>query len=450
MVALAVVATGCYGGDGYNDYTKGPSAPGGATSVAEYGPGAFSHPAANLTDLEKARFRIGDVFFTEPWSAAPGSNPERDGLGPTYLATSCAACHPADGRGSAPGTPGDQGSPLLRFTDGEGHAAVLDAYHIQLQTYAVDGVDAEGWFDIEWDMVPGSYPDGAVYELRRPVVTVGGGVFGRLDGLAASGVRVGPSLIGLGLLEAIAEEDIRANSDPDDFDGDGISGEVSVVDSPTLGSSVLGRFGLKANVASVEDQTAVAYLLDLGVTTGIHPVENCPTPQIACAEAATGGSPEISADRFADVVFYTQTLSVPSRAFAEDESVVEGEALFVDLGCTSCHIRRWETSDHEIGAVSNQVIYPYTDLLLHDMGEGLSDGRTDGVASASEWRTAPLWGLGLTRSVNSDAGFLHDGRARTIEEATLWHGGEAEAARTAFTALSAGNRELVLIFLKSL
>lgn len=450
VVLLAVGVAACYGGDGYNDYTQGPSAPGGATSVAEYGPGAFSHPAANLTEPELARFRIGDRFFTESWSAAPGEAAERDGLGPTYLATSCAACHPADGRASAPGTPGDEGSPILRFTDGGDGSASLDAYHVQLQTAAIDGADPEGRLVIEWELVPGSYPDGTPYELRKPVVSVENEAFGSLASGVASGVRVGPVLIGLGLLEAIPEADIRANADPNDLDRDGISGKVAIVDSPTLGAGVLGRFGYKANVATVEDQAASAYLLDLGITTEIHPDENCPQVQIGCAGGVSGGAPEISEDRFTDVVFYTQTLAVPSRAFAEDESVLDGEAVFDQLGCTTCHRRQWKTGDHELDAVSRQVIYPYTDLLLHDLGPGLTDGRSDGVAGPTEWRTAPLWGLGLTRSVNSNAGFLHDGRARTIEEAILWHAGEASESRTRFSSLSAENRELVLIFLKSL
>lgn len=450
VVVLSVVAVGCYGGDGYNDYTKGPSAPGGATSVAEYGPGAFSHPAANLSDLEEARFRIGDTFFTEPWTSAPGSNPERDGLGPTYLATSCAACHPADGRSAAPGTAGDDGSPILRFVDSEGVATNQDAYHFQLQTVAVDGVEPEATLDIVWEVIEGQYPDGTPYSLRRPVVSVTGESFGSLSDATATGLRVGPALIGLGLLEAIPEADIRAGADPEDSNGDGISGRISTVDSELSGADALGRFGLKANVATVAEQTAIAYLLDLGITTPLHPEENCPPAQAACAGAASGGSPEISEDRFDDVVFYTQTLAVPSRAFAEDESVIEGEALFDELGCSLCHVRRWETGDHQIEAVSNQTIYPYTDLLLHDMGPELSDGRADGVATATEWKTPALWGLGLTRSVNAAAGFLHDGRARSIEEAILWHGGEASESRGGFVALSEGDRDLLLIFLKSL
>ena len=443
-----MIVAGCYGGEGYNDYSEGPSAPGGATSVDEYGPGAFSQPAANLTDEGLAAFRIGDAFFTLPWSAAPGDAPESDGLGPTYLATSCAACHVADGRGSQPNTPGDEGMGILRFADDDGRAADLADYHIQLQPLAIDGVPAEGSFEVAWIEEPGAYPDGTTYSLRRPEVSI------RADDpdlsrSAAASLRIAPPLIGLGLLEAIPESAIRAIADPEDVDGDGISGRVHMV--RTLdGRQALGRFGLKANVATVEDQTALAYLLDMGITTPALPDENCPGFQSECRDAPSGGQPEISASRFADVVFYTATLAPPSRPFAEDQSVVEGAALFEALGCVACHVQRFETGSHEIEAMSGQTIYPYTDLLLHDMGPGLSDGRTDGDAAASEWRTPALWGLGLTRTVNASAGFLHDGRARSIEEAVLWHGGEASAARDAFMKLSAENRHLVLVFLKSL
>jgi CxxC motif-containing protein (DUF1111 family) len=188
----------------------------------------------------------------------------------------------------------------------------------------------------------------------------------------------------------------------------------------------------------------------MGITSPSLPNQNCPTIQIACAEAGSGGSPEISRDRLDAVIFYSQTLAVPARKGVSDASVVEGEEIFDSLRCSACHIARWTTGEHSVTALSKQTILPYTDMLLHDMGAGLSDGRSDGTASPSEWRTSPLWGLGMIRSVNPDSGFLHDGRARTIEEAVLWHGGEAAVARNGFVALDAADRERLLIFLKSL
>ncbi len=448
MLATAVVIGACSVGS-YGDYDAGAAFPGGEGTVSNHGPGAFSQPAANLDAEQRARFRIGDVFFTEEWFPAGQGRDERDGLGPTYLASSCAACHPADGRSDAPATPGSVSQPILRFTDGAGTAVSLDAYGHQLQTASIDGVPAEAQLKVSWREVPSAYPDGTAYSLREPIVEVEREVFGSLDGVTASGVRVGPALIGLGLLEAIPESEIRAIADPGDNDGDGVSGRVNEV--TTLGGErAIGRFGYKANIATIADQTAIAYLLDLGVTSPAFPAENCPIPQVACSTAVSGGSPEISANRFADVVIYASTLAVPGRPSAGDPGVVEGEMIFAVIGCATCHVARWETGDHPIDAVAHQTIYPYTDLLLHDMGPGLSDGRTDGLAAPGEWRTAPLWGLGLVRSVNATAGFLHDGRARTIEEAVLWHGGEGSASRDAFVFLSSDDRQRVIQFLSSL
>jgi CxxC motif-containing protein (DUF1111 family) len=216
------------------------------------------------------------------------------------------------------------------------------------------------------------------------------------------------------------------------------------------GQPSVGRFGLKSNVATLVDQASLAYLLDMGITTPLFADENCPEVQTACAAMPSGGTPEISEDRLAAVVLYLRTLGVPARTNLDDASVAAGAALFAELGCAGCHVARWKTGDHPLAAVSNQTIYPYTDLLLHDMGPELSDGRIDGDASATEWRTTPLWGLGFVKAVNSDAGFLHDGRARTIEEAILWHGGEAAAGQTRFLSLDAAQREQLLHFLRSL
>lgn len=450
VVCAAVAVTACGSGSGFGTSDAEKSAPGGNGTVQIAGVGAFSQPAANLDAKGAATFRIGDEFFTESWTRAPGPDPTRDGLGPTYLAVSCAACHVADGRGSAPGTLLDRGSPILRFIDGEGAGTSIGPYALQVQSKAIDGVRAEARVEVRWEDVAGSYPDGAPYLLRRPSVLVTDEMFGPLAFSHATSVRVAPPLIGLGLLEAIPETAILENADPGDRDGDGISGVASQV-MPIGGTdTVIGRFGLKANVASVADQTALAYLLDIGITSPPLPDQNCPIVQIACGGAPGGGSPEISGERLDAVIFYSQTLAVPARKGVADASVVEGEDLFGSLGCSACHIARWETDSHALAALSNQTILPYTDLLLHDMGEGLSDGRSDGTASPTEWRTAPLWGLGMIRSVNPDAGFLHDGRARSIEEAILWHGGEAAASRNGFVALDVADRERLLIFLKSL
>ncbi len=445
VVVLAV--TGCFGGEGYGGPVDGPAAPGGEGTVSDQDTGAFSQPAANLSEENQALFRIGDTVFTDPWSPAAEGQQDRDGLGPTFLATSCAGCHPADGRDMPPSSEGPSGTPIIRFVDKKGDPVALDAYGIQIQTQAVDGVPAEAAIGIEWIEQGDAYPDGTAFSLRWPSVTILSPFFGPLVA-STSGIRLAPTLIGLGLLEAIPAPAIRANADPADDDGDGISGVVSEVHAD--GVSALGRFGLKANVATVADQVATAYLFDLGITSPPFPTENCPGPQDSCQQAPPGGSPEISAERLAAVVLYAQTLAVPARIGLDDTSVIAGEQLFDQLGCAACHTKRWETGAHEVESLSYQAIYPYTDMLLHDMGEGLSDGRRDGTAFPTEWRTSPLWGIGLARTVNPQAGFLHDGRARSIEEAILWHGGEAAGARDRFMSLSAADRTVLLLFIKSL
>jgi CxxC motif-containing protein (DUF1111 family) len=447
-VILLALTGGCANTSRHGGLPHGEIASGGDGTVIAEGKGAYSQPARNLDDHDIARFRVGDTFFTMPWDPAPGRSPERDGLGPTFLATSCAGCHPADGVGDAPGTVDSDGSPILRFTDQMGLAAYPPAYGYQIQTQSVAGVPGEATFTVTWIESAGEYDDGTSFSLRSPVVDVHWGVFGQPGGVTVSGLVVAPKLIGLGLLEAIPVPDIVAGADPDDEDGDGISGRVSWVDTPS--GPVPGRFGRKATVSTVADQVSMAYVLDLGITSPTSPSENCPTPQVECAAAPSGGAPEIAGDRFDDVVLYSQTLAVPARVSAEDASVIEGEAIFTTLGCSVCHVATWDTRTHVVPALADQTIHPYTDLLLHDMGQGLSDGRSVGDAGPTEWRTAPLWGLGSTHAVNPRAGFLHDGRARTIEEAVLWHGGEAQQSRDAFTSLSASDRQRVVAFLKSL
>ncbi len=450
IASVALALSGCGSGSSFGASDAEKAAPGGDGTVRITGVGAFSQPAANLDDVGAVVFRIGDEFFTEPWTSAPGPEPTRDGLGPTYLSASCAACHVADGRGSAPSSSTSESFPILRFVDDNGKDVTADAYGIQVQTQAIDGVLSEAIVEVRWEEVSGAYVDGTPYTLRRPVVTVRDEMFGSIGSLHARSVRVAPPLIGVGLLEAISASAILENADPEDLDGNGISGVASRAVPIGGGESVLGRFGLKSNVASIADQTAFAYLFDMGITSPSLPSQNCPTIQVACAEARSGGSPEISGDRLDAVIFYSQTLAVPARKGVSDASVVEGEEIFDTLGCSACHIARWTTGEHSVLALSEQTILPYTDMLLHDMGGGLSDGRSDGTALPSEWRTSPLWGLGMIRSVNPDAGFLHDGRARTIEEAVLWHGGEAAVARNGFVALDVADRERLLIFLKSL
>jgi CxxC motif-containing protein (DUF1111 family) len=258
-------------------------------------------------------------------------------------------------------------------------------------------------------------------------------------------------MIGLGLLEAVPEETILALADPADEDGDGVSGRPNYVWDASGGRMALGRFGWKANQPSLYQQTAAAFLGDIGITTDLFDQQDCMAGQTECLDSPDGGNPEITGDDLAKVVLYASSLAVPAMRGAVDPQVILGEKVFLEAGCASCHTPSLATGVHpDIPALSNQTIYPYTDLLLHDMGEGLADGRPDFEASGSEWRTPPLWGIGLIETVNGHAYLLHDGRARGLAEAILWHGGEAEAARDYFIELPADLREALLRFLEAL
>jgi CxxC motif-containing protein (DUF1111 family) len=319
----------------------------------------------------------------------------------------------------------------------------------QLQDRSIQNVPVEGHMNIAYTEVTGEYDDGTTYSLREPHYAVTDGTGTDMADLLIS-PRIAPVISGSGLIEAIPESSILDNEDDEDTDGDGISGRANIVQSAATGNDMLGRFGWKANVATVEDQVADAFLGDLGITSPIHPIENCTVVQIECKEAPNGGTPEITAERLAKVVFYASTLAIPKRRNLDDPDVIAGAALFDSLQCSVCHRPSFLTGDHAISAVANQTIFPFSDFLLHDMGSGLADGKPDGLATGSEWRTPPLWGIGLVEQVNGHTFFLHDGRARSLEEAVLWHGGEAQNSRDSFVALTSLDRTRLIAFLESL
>ncbi len=428
---------------------------GGDTTAFTITRNAFGLSARNLDTLERRTFAVGNSFFRQNWVTAPASTEARDGLGPTFNALSCSSCHLLDGRGKPPDDPedGERGLLLRLSIPGTGpHGGPLPepVYGGQLQDRAVVSVPIEGKFIIIYQEVPGAFDDGEQYSLRRPVYQFRDLKFGPMHPETLFSPRVGPAIVGMGLLEAIPEAVILSAADPNDADGDGISGRVNMVWDERKGAMSLGRFGWKANVPTIEQQTAGAFLGDLGVTSELFPDENCTAPQEACMAAPNGGRPEIGAKRLADVVFYTQTLAVPAMRDIDDPQVQQGAQVFVQAGCAICHTPQHTTGPHEIEALSNQTIYPYTDLLLHDMGPELADGRPDFEANGQEWRTPPLWGIGLVETVNDHTMFLHDGRARNLTEAILWHGGEAAAARDAFKALTKEERDALIRFLNSL
>ncbi len=450
-VALSVLlAIGC----APSGYEEGEELSGGDTTVFDRSQDAYTQPAANLTFEEVGTFEVGNNFNGDNWVVAPASTMTRDGLGPVFNATSCSACHARDGRGQPPAPGEEMLSMLIRLsvpgTDAHGGPLGEPTYGDQLQPRSIPGIAAEASTRVTWEDVPGTYADGSSYSLRRPVIEITSLAFGPMQQDTMTSARVAAPQYGLGLLEAVSEADLMANADPDDNDGDGISGRPNHVWNATLGATVIGRFGWKANQPSVRQQTAGALRGDIGITSAIFGEESCTAAETDCAAAPGGGAPEATDDILDAMVFYGQTLAVPGRRDVRNPEVLRGRALFRDAGCADCHVPSFTTGEHPIAALSNQRIWPYTDLLLHDMGEDLADHRPDYEATGTEWRTPPLWGIGLLETVNQHQFLLHDGRARGFAEAILWHGGEAETARVAFRAMSADDRAALLRFLGSL
>jgi CxxC motif-containing protein (DUF1111 family) len=323
-------------------------------------------------------------------------------------------------------------------------------YGDQLQIFGVKGVvPAEGEFSVQWLEQVFALPDGEQVRLRMPVLTITNLGYGSLGEDALTALRLAPPLIGLGLLEAVPEETILALAARAAVAG--IRGRANRVWDESQGKMVLGRFGLKANHGSLREQVAAAFINDIGLSNPVYPEQNCTPVQQTCQEQMAAGKPEITALRLAGTELYVRALQVPARRNTEDPEALRGEEMFAKAHCAVCHVPQLETgASPQLPQLAGQTIHPYTDLLLHDMGEGLSDGRPDFQATGREWRTPPLWGIGLSKTVNGASAFLHDGRARDFTEAILWHGGEAEASREAFRQLSRQDRAALLTFLQSL
>ena len=437
-----------------------PEAPpellGGQATIFDATPNAFSQPAPGLDRESELLFFVGNSFFNQNWVVAPSSTTARDGLGPLFNARSCAGCHLKDGRGRPPESAGEVGTGLLvRLSipsPGEhGGPLAEPTYGGQLADQAIPGVPREGRIRLEYADIEGHFADGAPWSLRRPTVSIVEPAYGELRPDVRFSTRLAPQMIGLGLLEAVPEAEILSREDPDDADGDGISGRPNRVWDETRNATALGRFGWKASQPTVHQQVAGAFLRDMGITTPLFPRNDCGSAQGACADAPTGGEPEISNDDFRKVVLYASSLAVPAMRIPDNPQVVAGYGVFRETGCASCHTQVLHTGEHpSLPALSGQVIYPYTDILLHDMGADLADGREDFEATGSEWRTSPLWGIGLLEIVNLNRYYLHDGRARSLTEAILWHGGEAEEARNRFVELPVDLRSALLRFLEAL
>lgn len=423
---------------------------------------AFAQPLPPMLTADEINFKVGRSFFHTNWVIAPSSTQAVDGLGPLYNARSCNSCHVEDGRGRTPFSATESLSSLLiRLSvagkDAHGGPNPDAELGLQLRNHAILQASPDGDVQVTYTNKVVTYPDGSTDTLRVPAYHFINLRDGHpLDFMFSP--RIAPQLPGMGLLEAVPEQTILSFADENDRNKDSISGRPNYVWSDESQKTVLGRFGWKANVPSVRQQVAGALSGDMGITSPLYPEANLYGHAKALYGSLPNGSdsvgePELPEPFFTNTVFYTEALAVPQRRNWTDPEVKRGKILFAQAACAKCHIPEMKTGDFlQIPLLSHQVIHPYTDLLLHDMGPDLADGRPDYLATGSEWRTPPLWGIGLVSKVNNDDGMflLHDGRARSIEEAILWHGGEAASSRQAFMHLSRSDREALVKFVNDL
>jgi CxxC motif-containing protein (DUF1111 family) len=424
---------------------------GGATTIENATDAAFSimSPNVPMGSEEFALHQEGDEEFEDAFFADPAS--EHTGLGPVFDNVSCEGCHAGDGRGRPP-YPGEIPESFLVRISYPGRDAITGAPNPaaglggQLQFRAIDGVVPEASVTITYSSVSGTFADGTTYSLQVPSYSFASNYM-TLSKKMLFSPRVAPFNFGLGLLEAIPEDTILAKEDPNDANNDGISGVANRVWDAAENRTVIGRFGWKAGAPNLVQQTAGAYNGDMGITSSLFPAESCEGDRPECAPHA----PEARDDVVLAVARYMQTLAVPARRNVDGAQESDGERVFYQVGCAACHTPTVKTGTLAgVPSVTNQVIHPYTDLLLHDMGPDLADDRPDFQATGREWRTPPLWGIGLVPTVNGHSNFLHDGRARNLMEAVLWHGGEAKKARDAVINLSSDARAALIKFLESL
>lgn len=449
------------------------------TRVKATGHNAFSRPAANMPIRQRLDFSVGNSFFRNPWVAAPSSTKARDGLGPLFNTNACQNCHIKDGRGHAPSESSSLDaryanvSMLVRLSiDSNDPLAPHQANHVdpnyggQLQDFALPSLSPEGTIEVAYRTKEVTLKGEESVQLRQPSLNITQLNYGPLHPKIKLSARIAPPMIGLGLLEAIDDQDLQQRIDPEDHDGDGISGRQNWVWDLRSQSLQPGRFGWKAGQPSLEQQNAAAFNGDMGITSALFRAENCQASQESCHRRAAldmprnenskqlerpDKKPEIAPHLLQKVTFYTRNLAVPKRRIPNDPRVISGEKVFQQLNCHGCHTTTHKTrSDYPLPWLANQTIEPYTDLLLHDMGDDLADHSQEFLASGREWRTPPLWGIGLTHAVSRVESYLHDGRAQNLQEAILWHGGEAQQSRNQYQQLEPSQREALLTFLRDL
>lgn len=426
---------------------------------------AYSQPGRTLSERQREAFLRGRAGFNRPWVVFAVSTGDW-GVGPTFVTDRCSACHDKGGRGKVPDSPHEQLSSMvvrvsLPGAGVNGAPTPLDHYGEQLQNRALQGqspalqfayapVPAEADLYLAWQEHEVTLADGTKVSLRSPKLSIEEPAFGELPAGTLTSPRLAPSVFGLGLLEAVPAADLLAIAARQRELG--FNGRANRVWDAINNAMAMGRFGWKASQPGLRQQIAAAALHDMGVTTSLFSRQNCPPVQTLCRGEVPGNDPELSDAAWDDFEILMLGSAVPARRALDSALAQRGEHLFGQLQCAVCHVPTLRTADYfpRMPELSRQTLHPYTDMLLHDMGEGLADHRPDFAAGGRDWRTPPLWGLGLSRTVNGSRVLLHDGRARSITEAILWHGGEAQGARDGFAALTKEDREVLEAFINSL
>ena len=414
---------------------------------------AYMQPIPWLAARDKGVFLRGRTLFRQNRVAAPATD-GLAGLGPLYNRPSCLACHPNNGRGSSPRLASERLQTMLvrlsvTGSDEHGGAKPHPLYGAQLNEEGIPGVPGEGRASVSWVELPAeTLAGGEKAWLRRPLISFANMAYGKPGSLLYT-LRVAQPVYGLGLLEAVPEEVILAMAA--EAKPDGVKGSVNRVWDIAAQRATLGRFGFKASLPNLRQQVGGEMHANLGITSPLFPEENCTPAQEACRQAPSGGHPELSQTDLEAIEFYLANIDAPARRKRDDPQVRQGEQAFGEFGCAVCHRPMLQTgAGTRILITAEKGIAPYSDLLLHDMGPGLSDHRPEYQASGSEWRTPPLWGIGLVPLINEHNQYLHDGRARNLQEAVLWHGGEARPARQRYARATPEKRQALLAFLQSL
>ena len=461
LLPVLLLAAGALaiGQDGIEDATLSA----GSFTIKRFDRQAFSEPAGVLTLKQRQTFMVGRSVFNRQWAAVTSLNGDW-GLGPTFIADRCSACHINTGRGSPPEHGEQMLSMLVRLSlPGEGvHGAPRPHpnYGDQLQNRSLDGrnvdlayagspVPPEADIYLDWDERTVTFPDGEAIELRSPKLRIEKLNFGPLGADIMTSVRIAQPIFGLGLFEAVSEQTLLEIARVQKTLG--FNGRPNYVWDSINQRTALGRFGWKANQPSLKQQIVSAAIGDMGVASRFFPDQNCPPVQDICARHLPGNVPELGTNEIDTLELWLRGLAVPARRDMQNPDVRKGQQLFVQAQCAVCHVPELRTGAFPgMRQLSDQTFRAYTDMLLHDMGDGLADGRPDFKAGPRDWRTPALWGLGMSQTVSGSTAMLHDGRARNVTEAILLHGGEAERAREAFRNMAKSERDAIVRFVEAI